>query len=167
MQTHKELMQWLNTAQQATILARSMAAEMDAELSAVRARFEGKIKTRTDEAAAAIQAARVYAEANRSELLKTGGKSVKLNGHTLGWRDTPGAIKCVKGTTEKKLLERLMRETQMRRLFVRTKPTLNKESMLNLWGLFKKKLTALGARLVMEENFFVELDVTPDATPKN
>jgi phage host-nuclease inhibitor protein Gam len=167
MQTHKELLQWLNTAQQATILARSMSAEMDAELSAVKARFEGKIKTRTDEAAAAIQAARVYADENRKELLKAGGKSVKLNGHTLGWRDTPGAIKCVKGMTEKKLLERLMRETQMRRLFVRTKPTLNKEAMLNLWGRFKKKLTALGARLVMEENFYVELDVTPDAKPKN
>jgi phage host-nuclease inhibitor protein Gam len=165
--THEPLGTLLATAKTCTILVRSITAEMDAEVAAVKAKFAGKISTRQSEAEAAIKAAQVYAEANRAELLKAGGKSVKLNGHTLGWRDTPGAIKCVKGTTEKKLLERLMRETQMRRLFVRTKPTLNKEAMLNLWGRFKKKLTALGARLVMEENFFVEMDVTPDAKPKN
>ncbi len=164
--THAPLVTLLGTAQQATLLVRTMTTEMDAEVAAVKARFEGKIQTRQSEVEAAIKAAQVYADEHREDLLKEGGKSFTLRGHTVGWRDTPGAIKCVKGTTEKKLLARLMRQTQLRKLFVRTKPTLNKEAMQNLWGRFKGKLTKLGARLVSEENFFVELDVTPDTTPK-
>jgi phage host-nuclease inhibitor protein Gam len=164
--THTPLTTALATAKAATILARALIAEMDAELAAIKAKFEGKIKTRTDELGAAIKAAQVYADAHRKELLNGGGKSLELNGHTLGWRDTPAAIKCVKGTTERKLLERLMRETQLRRLFVRTKPTLNKEAMQDRWSRFKAKLTKLGARLVTTEYFFVELDVTADPAAK-
>jgi phage host-nuclease inhibitor protein Gam len=165
--SHVELTTLLDAAKSATILVRSMTAEMDAEVAAVKARFGGKIKMRADESEAAIEAAQVYADKHRADLLKDGGKSCTLNGHTLGWRDTPAAIKCMKGTTEKKLLERLMRHTQLRRLFVRTKPTLNKEAMQERWKRFKTKLTKLGARLVTTENFFVELDVTPEPTAKN
>lgn len=164
--THEPLVTLLATAKQATILVRSITAEMDAEVAAVQAKFTGKIATRASEAEAAIKAAQVYADANRAELLKDGGKSFTLNGHTLGWQDTPGAIKTVKGMTEKKLLARLMQHTQLRRLFVRTKPSLNKEAMHARWDRFKAKLSKLGARLVVEENFFVKLDVTPDASPK-
>lgn len=164
--THEPLVTLLATAKQATILVRSITAEMDAEVAAVKAKFTGKIATRASEAEAAIKAAQVYADANRDELLKDGGKSCTLNGHTLGWRDTPGAIKCTKGVTEKKLLARLMRDSRLCKLFVRNKPTLNKEAMQDRWDRFKAKLSKLGARLVVEENFFVELDVTPDQTAK-
>lgn len=163
---HAQLVTLLDTAKQATLLVRSITAEMDAEVAAAKAKFLGKIATRSSEADAAIKAAQVYADEHRDELLKDGGKSVKINGHTLGWRDTPGAIKCMKGVTEKKLLARLMQHTQLRKLFVRTKPSLNKEAMQARWARFKGKLTKLGARLVVEENFFVELDVTPTETPK-
>lgn len=165
--THEPLITLLNTAKQATILVRSITAEMDAEVAAVKAKYSGKIQTRADEADAAIKQAQVYADANRLELLKDGGKSCTLNGHTLGWRDTPGAIKTSgKGMTEKKLLERLMRNPQLCRLFVRTKPTLDKEAMLSRWDRFKAKLMKLGARRVTTENFFVELDVTPETPTK-
>lgn len=164
---HEPLTAALATAKKATLLARAMTTEMDAEIAAVRAKFDGKIKARTDEAEAAIKEAQVYADTHRKELLKEGGKSIKLFGHTIGWRDTPGAIKCAKGTTEKKLLARLMCRKQLRALFVRTRPTLNKEAMQDRWGRFKTVLIKLGARLVVEENFFVELDLTADPTPKN
>lgn len=164
---HEQLTTSLATAKKAILLARAMTTEMDAEIAAVRAKFDSKIKARTAEAEAAIAEAQVYADTHRKELLKEGGKSFQLFGHTVGWRDTPASVKCIKGTTEKKLLERLMRDTQLRRLFVRSKPTLNKEAIQDRWNRFKGKLTKLGARLVTTENFFVELDLTADPTPKN
>lgn len=164
--THDPLLELLDTAKQATILVRATTAQMDAEIDAVKARHQATIALRQAEADTAIKAAQVYADKHRATLLQAGGKSVKLNGHTLGWRDTPAAVKCLKGTTEKKLLERLMRNKQLARLFVRNKPTLNKEAMQERWARFKTKLTRLGARLVTSENFFVELDVTPETAPK-
>lgn len=151
----------LSVAQQATILVRSMTAEMDAELAAVKARFEGKIKTRADEAEAATKAIQVYAATHRDTLLWEGGKSCEINGHTLGWRDNGGAIKMAKGTTEKKLLAKLLKNSALAKLFVRRTPALDKEAMKAKWNGFKAKLTALGVRLKHEETFFIELDVTP------
>lgn len=165
--THEPLATLLATAKQSTILVRSITAEMDAEVAAVKAKFTGKITTRQSEAEAAIKAAQVYADEHRAELLKDGGKSCVLNGHTLGWRDNGGAIKMAKGMTEKKVLAKLLKSSGLAKLFVRRTPALDKDAMKTKWNGFKAKLTALGVRLKHEESFFVELDVTPDATPKN
>lgn len=165
--THEPLMTLLATAKTATILVRSITAEMDAEVAAVKAKFEGKIKTRAGEAEAAIKAMQVYADENRKDLLKDGGKSCTLNGHVIGWRDNGGAIKMAKGMNEKKLLAKLLNNSGLARLFVRRTPTLDKEAMKAKWMGFKAKLTALGVRLKHDEVFFVELDVTNDATSKN
>lgn len=165
--THKPLATLLATAKTCTILVRSITAEMDAEVAAVKAKFAGKISTRQSEAEAAIKAAQVYADEHREELLKEGGKSCVINGHTLGWRDNGGAIRMAKGMTEKKVLAKLLKSSGLAKLFVRRSPTLDKEAMKAKWSGFKAKLTALGVRLKHEESFFVELDVTPDATPKN
>lgn len=160
-QNDEQLRGALAIAQQATILVRSMSSEMDAEIASVKARFEGKIKTRRDEAEAATKAIQVYAAANRETLLSEGGKSCEINGHTLGWRDNGGAIKMAKGMTEKKLLAKLLKNTVLAKLFVRRTPTLNKDAMRDKWTAFRSKLTALGVRLKHEETFFIELDVTP------
>lgn len=161
--SHAPLAGLLDTAKQATILVRSMTAEMDAEVAAVQAKHQKKIAARQTEADEAISQVQRYAIEHRKELLKDGCKTVKVNGHSFGWRDNGGAIKTVKGMTEKKLLERLLRSPRLSRLFVRTKPTLNKDALLARWDQFKAQLTKLGARRVTTESFFVELDVTPAA----
>lgn len=160
-QNHEQLCGALALAQQATILADSITSEMDAEMAAVKARFEGKIKTRRDEAEAAKKAIEVYADKQRETLLEDGGKSTVINGHTLGWRDNGGAIKMAKGMTEKKLVVKLMKNSVLAKFFIRRTPTLDKEAMKAKWTGFKAKLTALGVRLKHEETFFIELDVTP------
>jgi len=158
---HAPLLTLLATAKQATILVRSITAEMDAEVAVVKAKYEAQISNRQTEADNALKAATDYAAEHREALLIKGGKSVELNGHTLGWRDNGGAIKVAgKGITEKKLLQRLLRSSRLTRLFVRTKPSLDKEAMLTRWDQFKRQLTAMGARRVVTESFFVELDVT-------
>ena len=158
--TEDQLIASLAQAKAATILATAMTAEMDAEVAAVKAKFEGKIKTRTDEVAAIAKALQIYADENRKTLFPA-KKSTTVNGHVFGYRDNGGAIKTVKGVTEKKLLERLIRTPLLKRLFVRSKPSLDKEAMLTRWPLYRDRLTKLGARLKKEEIFFLELDVTP------
>jgi len=157
-----QLIAALAEAKAATILARSMTAEMDAEVAAVKAKFEGKIKTRTDEAEAITQAVAIYANTHRKTLFAEGHKSTTLNGHTFGFRDNGGAIKTVKGVTEKKLLERLMRTPGLRKLFVRNKPAIDKDAMKSRWRTWKGPLQKIGARLVSAEAFFLELDVSED-----
>lgn len=161
-QNNDQLAAALATAKQATILARSLTTEMDAEVTAVKAKFEGKIKTRTDEIDAATKAVHVYVNANRAALLPDKAKSTTLNGHEFGFRDNGGAIKTASKVTEKKLLDRLMARPQLRKLFVREKPSLDKDAMKTKWRQFRDKLTALGARLVHTESFFIELDVSED-----
>lgn len=162
-QNNDQLAAALSIAKQATILAHSLTAEMDAEVAAVQARFQGKIKQRTDEVEAATKAIHVYVNANRVALLPKDAKSTTLNGHEFGYRDNGGAIKAAPKMTEKKLLERLMRVKALRRLFVREKPSLDKDAMKSKWRAFGAKLQKLGARLVHTESFFIELDVTEEA----
>lgn len=165
-QNTEQLAAALAVAKQSTILARSLTAEMDAEVAAVQAKFQGKIKTRTDEIEAATKAIHVYVSANRAALLPKDAKSTTLNGHEFGYRDNGGAIKAAPRLTEKKLLERLMRVKALRRLFVREKPSLDKDAMKTKWRSFGAQLTRLGARLVHTESFFIELDVTEDPAAK-
>jgi|GEM_PF-2630538 len=162
-QSIHQLPEALSIAKQATILASTLTNEMDAELAAVKARFEGKIKARKDEAEAAIKAVEVYADAHRKELLSDGGKSITLNGHTLGWRDNGGAIKMARGQTEKKVLAKLLQNNSLRRFFVRTTYALDKEAMKSKWHGFRDRLTRLGVKYTHSESFFVELDVTEKA----
>lgn len=164
--TPEQLSEALEAAKRSTILARSLVTEMDAELAKVKARFEPKINSATAEVDGIARAVQSYAGTNREALFAEGLKSTKINGHTLGFRDTPGAIKMAKGTTEKKFLERLSRVKVLKRLFVRTKPSLDKEAMLSRWAVWGKKLAVLGARLKKEEVFFLELDVTEDPAAK-
>lgn len=153
----------LAIAKQATILVGSITAEMDAEVAAVKAKYESKITQRKTEVEAASKAIQVFANDHREMLLHNGGKSCEINGHVLGWRDNGGAIKMTKGVTEKKLLAKLLKNSALAKLFVRRTPTLDKEAMKAKWNGFKSKLTALGVRLKHEETFFIELDVTPKA----
>lgn len=161
-QNNDQLAAALAVAKQATILARSLTAEMDAEVAAVQAKFQGKIKTRTDEIEAATKAIHVYVSANRALLLPDKAKSTTLNGHEFGFRDNGGAIKTASKVTEKKLLERLMRVKVLRKLFVREKPSLDKDAMKTKWRSFGAQLSKLGARLAHTESFFIELDVSED-----
>lgn len=165
-QSLDDLHRALAEARADTILARSLTAEMDAELAAVRARFDGKIKTRTDNVKAITKAVEVYASKNRATLLKGKAKSLNVDGHEIGWRENGGAVSCVRGTTEKKAVARILKAGGvLKQYFIRQTPGLNKDAIKAKWATFGGKLKALGLRIKHEEDFYINLDVseTPEA----
>lgn len=149
-----------------TILANSLAAELNAELAAVHARFDDKIKGRMDSVKAITKAVEVYASKNRATLLKGKAKSLTVDGHEIGWRDNGGAVACVRGTKEKQVVARLLKAGgALRKYFIRQTPSLDKDAIKAKWATFSGKLKALGLRIKHEEAFFIELDIskTPEA----
>jgi len=161
LQNENDLRDALRVARAETILARSLTSEMDAELAAVKGRFEHQIKQHQDAATTELAAVELYARAHRAELFGE-AKSATLDGHEIGYRDNGGAVKAAKGTTEKKLLARLLSRPGLVKLFVRNKPAIDKEAIRAKWPTWKTPLQKLGFRLVHEETFFAELDVSTD-----
>lgn len=159
--THEELAEALRTAKTAALLARSLTTEMDANLAAVKNRFEHRIDAAKLECEAELEAVQAYAM-KAGTVLFGNAKTAKIDGHELGFRDNGGAVKTAKGTTEKKALARLMKYPVLARLFTRSKPVIDKEAIAKKWDAWKSKLTKLGFRLVREEVFFVKLDITAD-----
>lgn len=159
--TPKDLSEALRTAKTATLLARALTTEMDADIAAIKNRFEHRITTAQAEAKAELEAVQVYAN-NQKEALFGAGKTATIDGHKLGFRDNGGAVKMAKGWTEKKALARLLLYPRLAKLFTRTKPSVDKEAIAKKWDGWKAKLVKLGFRLVREEVFFVELDITAD-----
>lgn len=159
--TPKDLAEALRTAKTATLLARALTTEMDADIAAIKNRFEHRIDAAKLEAQAELEAVQAYA-AKAGPALFGNAKTATIDGHKLGFRDNGGAIKTAKGVTEKKALANLLRFPRLARLFTRNKPSLDKEAIMAKWAAFKGNLTKLGFRLVREEVFFVELDITPD-----
>ena len=160
-QNENDLRDALRIARTETLLARSIATEMDAELAAVKGRFEHQIKEHQDAAAAEIAAVEAYASQHRKALFGE-AKSATIDGHEIGYRDNGGAVKTVKGVTEKKALARLLAKPRLLKLFVRNKPAIDKEAIKAKWSIWKGPLQKLGFRIAHEETFFAELDVSAD-----
>lgn len=159
--TPADLSESLRLAKTSTLLARALTTEMDAKLAAIRNQYEEKINQAQEEAQAEIKAVKAYVTQAGPGFFTT-GKTATVDGHKIGFRDNGGAVKTAKGVTEKAALARLLKMPRLARLFTRSKPSLNKEAIAAKWQGFKGQLSKLGFRLVKEEVFFVELDITPD-----
>jgi phage host-nuclease inhibitor protein Gam len=154
----------LDLAARERILANSIKAEMDAKIAAVHAKHDDTLKGHAEAEAAYLKLAQKWAAEHRTDLLPKGIKTAKVGAHELGWEDNGGAVKMRKGTTEKKVVARML-ASKLSRLFVRHTPALDKTAIAAKWAAFGEKLKKLGVTYKHEEIFFVKLDITetPDA----
>ncbi|MES2596409.1 MAG: host-nuclease inhibitor Gam family protein [Verrucomicrobiota bacterium] len=161
----KSLTLALDLAARERIAANSITTEMDAEISAARAKHESKIKKHQDNEAAYLASAKVYSEANRRTLLSKDGKSAMLGAHKIGWQDNGGAVSFAKGKGkgEKGALAAILKVKQLARLFTRQTPSIDKEAIAKKWAVWGEKLRRLGVRYGSTESFFIELDITQPA----
>lgn len=156
----KDLQTCLDLAARERIASNALTAEMDAEVSAIKARYESKIDKHKAEEASLLASAKEYAEANRASLLPKGAKSLPVGSHKLGWADNGGAVSFMRGKPEKKVLATLLKRPSLARLFVRHKPSLDKEAIAAKWARWGATLRPLGIRFSNTESLFIELDIT-------
>lgn len=162
--THKDLGDALDLARIERILANSLTAELDAELAKARHKYEDRIKAHAKTEKAYLVLVQDYATTHRAELLVKGLKSAAIGPHELGWQDNGGAVKLLRGSSEKKVAARLMKAGGvLARYFVRQTPSLDKEAISAKWLAFGPKLRRYGLTFRREETFFVKLDITEAA----
>lgn len=100
-------------------------AVMNDELAEVKARHEEAAQPLNAEIEAKFTALHAWAEANRGELLRKGGKTAKLASGELAWRTTPKSVAIRQPTVVIETLKRLGLGD-----LVRTKEEVNKEAIL-------------------------------------
>jgi phage host-nuclease inhibitor protein Gam len=154
----------LDLARVERILANSLAAELDAELAKARNKYEDRIKAHAKTEKAYLALVQDYATAHRAEILPKGTKSAAIGAHELGWVDNGGAVKMLRGASEKKAVARLVKAGgALARYFVRQTPALDKEAVAAKWAAFGPKLRRFGVTFRREETFFIKLDITQAA----
>lgn len=166
--TPADLQRALDLASRERLLANSKTLELDADILAVKAKHESEIKGYQDNEKAYLALVQKYCQANRAALLSQGVKSATIGSHTIGWQDNGGAIKPAKGQTEKKVVKRLLASKGiLARLFVRHTPALDKQACTAKWSRFGQALRKAGLRLVHEESFYVELNLSSIPDPRS
>jgi phage host-nuclease inhibitor protein Gam len=159
--TTTDLLLTLDLAAREHILADSIKAELDAALSAAHAKYDAKVKAHADAEMSYLKLAQKYANEHRKDLLTAGKKSLTLGAHELGWEDNGGGVKLRKGLTEKKALEKLLKQGgRLAKLFTKMTPKLDKTAIADKWPAFGSSLKKLGIHYQHEEHFFVRLGLT-------
>lgn len=159
--TTTDLLQTLDLAAREHILADAIKAELDAALSAAHAKHDAKIKAHADAEISYLKLAQKYADEHRKDLLTAGKKSLTLGAHEIGWEDNGGGVKMRKGLTEKKALEKLLKQGgRLAKLFTKMTPKLDKSAIADKWAVFGSSLKKLGIHYQHEEHFFVRLGLT-------
>ena len=171
----------LTTRQQAedcmNRLARNFAdkqvecGKMDVEILAVKEKFSDAIALLDLTIQADAQSLETWATANPQEFPKD-RKSLALLAGTVGFRkDTPSLQPLNKTFTWARILATITAKKWRR--FIRNKPDVDREAILARSGTLEKPtkfqrtiLPLLGLRVVQEEKFFVEPDLTAIKTPE-
>lgn len=142
----------------ATINQIRTTARMDAEIAAVRKRYEGNLSVIAADLKAKTETLHAWAEANPQEFGKK--KSVEFTQGTIGFRT---------GTPRLALLNRkwnwesvLAGLQQLLPAFVRFKPEVDKEALLAQRDeeIIRTMLPRFGMKVVQDEGFFVEPKLT-------
>lgn len=103
-----------------------LEADMNAELAAIKERWEQRAAPERKQIEALTQGVQVWCEANRAELLKGDAKTASFPAGEVQWRMRPPRV-AVRGLEA--VLETLRRLGLTR--FLRTKEELNKDAILN------------------------------------
>lgn len=168
LETMEQVTAALAVMRQERIQQQSLTAELNAELAKVKNRFEPEIQKHKDAELERAEAVRVYFDTHRATLLPGKLKSLRAEGHLVGYRATGDKIAFTKKSGgEDKIVEALRAAGGMlASLFVRTKYELDKQALKKKENreAYGDELEAYGVRYVGEEVFFVELDM--EGTPK-
>lgn len=144
---------------------RKLIASRDAAVLAINQRFESPLAECDEFLLAKTDALRVWAETNPDQFPKD-RKSIEFLSGKLGFRTgTPSLALVSRAFTWAKVLAAILNR-KMRKL-VRTRVEVDKEAVLARCGTVKaptrfqtKVLPALGLKLVQEESFYVEPELT-------
>lgn len=140
------------------IIERADAAEMDAELHAVRERYETRMAENADKLTPLLLRAQAWAEAHPAEFGKL--KSIEMLHGTIGWRVNTPSLKTLAGWTWDRVLEKL-KSLRLHPGYVRTKEEVNKQALLaDREKIGDDDLRQCGMRVVQEEDFYVEPRLT-------
>lgn len=141
------------------------SAKMDAEINAVRQKYEGNLATYTESLKTKTDTLRAWAEASPDEFPK-GRKSIQFVHGTIGFRT---------GTPKLALLNRLWTWDRVHKMlitlglakdYIRTKEEVDKESIIAAAAKnpdhagARIACAAFGTKVVQEESFFVEPLIT-------
>ncbi len=130
---------------------RLTAAAMDAELLAVRDKFQPNLAALADRLTELTQAAQAWAEANPREFGQQ--RSLEFGAGTLGFRTHPPKLKPLPKWNFDRVLENL-RRTEAGRAFIRVKEEVDKEGLLAA-DLPAESLRPLGLQVIQEESFYI------------
>lgn len=151
--------------EEAAALAREIAAAMlrketliadrDTATLAISEPFDLQIETIEAENNARHGALETWSAANVAEFGKQ--KSMKLSGHSFGWRTGQPKFATLSKWTLKKVLENLREQPKkLRDLCIRTKEEVNKEAFIARREDHPEELAALGVKVTQRETFFFE-----------
>ena len=136
---------------------RQLATVMDAQIQAVRERYEAEFAVATEALDRKVEDIRAWAEANPGEFGAV--RSIETMHGTVGWRTGQPALKTAGGWTFERVLQAL-KDTGATG-YIRVKEEVNKQQLLsNRETLGAEKLREIGLRVVQEETFFVEPNLT-------
>lgn len=129
---------------------RQMRTDMDAQVKAIREKYEGIFAHVAQAVAPRMEALMQWAEAHPDEF--QGRRSVDLLHGVAGWRMTPPAVKPMRGFTWAGVLDRLKELGRLE--FIRTKEEVNKESILA--ARETEDLRELRVQVVQEDEFYLD-----------
>lgn len=161
------------------IARETLIAARDREVQAVLARHNPKIDDATLAIDTDFELLETWAEENRAEF--GAAKSVVISGHRIGWRTGNPKVETRGKLTFKTIVAQLIKAGgEMKAKFVREKPELNKDAVLELNRVAEGRadslktlgeadkaqavatavaaLKALGVRVTQTENFYLEPD---------
>lgn len=146
----------------ATSESQRLSAEMDQEINAVRARYEGPLGSLTAELETITEAAAEWAARNPGEFGTK--KSLPLTHGTIGWRVGNPTLKPLSGWTWDRVLEKLTTQPDWLR-FVRTKAEVAKDLLLAEREILPDSaLKSMGVQVIRNEPFFIEPKLTEVTT---
>jgi phage host-nuclease inhibitor protein Gam len=140
----------------------SLKLEAEAEMTAIRERWQTKIDKVADEMSDLLPQIEDYTRKHKSELFKHGVKTAHVRGHELCLHLTPPKVDTKRGVTQKAVLAALLEDadSDWADTFIRWSEALNKEAILGQWDTETEawkpggeRLGELGVEITQDEAF--------------
>lgn len=143
-----------------SIKRNALTADMDAAVTAARARYETTLANTEARIDSLTEQVRDWALANPEEFGKK--KSLEMTHGVIGFRTGMPKLKTLSGFTFARVLHQL-RSVKWGAAFIRVKEEADKESLISAFtskNISASELREIGVRVDQEESFFVEPSVT-------
>lgn len=151
--TREEMEMVVETITRATIARDALVAEMDHELTEIRARYEPQVTAYGQEIDRAMVLARGWSDANPGEFGPR--RSIEMVHGAVGYRTGTPKLKTLAGWTWDRVLESL-RGSNFKEA-IRSKEEVDKEFILaNRDRISAERMKSIGVKVVQDETFFVD-----------